>query len=94
MAERPEPTLEEYIASEAADPRHVRIRRSLRERSRIHFRTGGELALSGKRIGGFKHLALALFIWPPAFYEKMIDQLGDAPKRWSKRLRSASGPTR
>lgn len=88
LDERPEPSLEEHMAREAADPRHIRIRRSLRERSRIHFRTGGELALSGRRLDGLRYLIVAFLIWPPAFFEKVSDQLGGSPHRWSKRLRS------
>ena len=73
---RPEPTLEAFRESEAADPAHVRWQRDLRDRSRIHFRKGGALSLSGDRALGLRHLATSAALWPPAFGEKVRDQFG------------------
>ena len=79
VAGQPEPTLAEFEAQEAADSAVVRWKRDLRDRSRIHFRKGGALALSGQRASGFGHLAASVALWPPAFAEKVRDQFS-APK--------------
>ncbi len=71
-----EPTYEAFAASEAADPGLTRLRRSLRDRSRVNFRKGGALSLSGNRVAGTAHLVASVLLWPPAFIEKVGDQLG------------------
>ena len=71
-----EPTFAEFQASEASDSVLVRTRRSLRDRSRIHFRKGGELTLAGDRKRGALNLAASAALWPPAFGEKVMDQVG------------------
>ena len=73
---RVEPTLEEFREAEAHDPSFVQIRRQLRDRSRIHFRKGGQLALGGERLQGAVNMAASALLWPPAFVEKVRDQLG------------------
>lgn len=76
IAGLPEPTLEQFRASEQADAPWVRAGRSLRDRSRIHFRRGGELALSGDWFNGALNLLASAAVWPPAFAEKVADQFG------------------
>lgn len=76
LAGRVEPTLEEFRSAEAADPWLVRTKRDLRDRSRVHFRKGGALALSGDRLAGAGHMALSMVLWPPAFIDKVADQIG------------------
>ncbi len=71
-----EPTYEEFAAAEASDPAHIRAQRQLRDRSRIHFRKGGQLALSGDKVHGVANIAASLLLWPPAFIEKVKDQIG------------------
>ncbi len=73
---RIEPTLEEFREAEALDPSHVQIKRQLRDRSRIHFRKGGQLALGGDRLQGAANMAASALLWPPAFVEKLKDQVG------------------
>ena len=75
-----EPTYEEFVAAEAAEPLHVRAHRQLRDRSRIHFRKGGQLALSGERAAGVANVAASALLWPPAFFEKVKDQIGQRDK--------------
>lgn len=72
---RHEPEFEEFVAGEAADPVWTRTRRNLRDRSRMHFRRGGALALGGQRTRGALNLATACVLWPPAFVEKVGDQI-------------------
>lgn len=74
---RTEPTYDDFVTAEAADPIQVRVRRQLRDRSRIHFRKGGELALSGRRAKGAANIAASMLFWPPAFVEKVSDQIGN-----------------
>lgn len=76
VAGRREPTYDEFAAGEASDPVHIRAQRQLRDRSRIHFRKGGQLALSGDRVHGVANIAASLLLWPPAFIEKVKDQIG------------------
>ena len=71
-----EPTFDEFVAAEAAKPPHLRARRHLRDRSRIHFRKGGQKALAGDRVSGAANIAASMALWPPAFIEKVKDQLG------------------
>jgi len=75
-----EPTYEEFMAAEAAEPVYVRTHRQLRDRSRIHFRKGGQLALSGARAAGVVNVAASALLWPPAFVEKVKDQIGQRDK--------------
>lgn len=72
---RAEPTFEEFQRAEAADPPHVQLRRRLRDRSRIHFRKGGQLALGGNKAKGVANMAASAVLWPPAFIEKLSDQI-------------------
>lgn len=80
---RPEPSFEDFRSAEAAEPTALQLRRKLHDRSRIHFRKGGALALSGDRLAGAAHVAKAMVIWPPAFIEKVKDQLGNKDYRRS-----------
>lgn len=77
LAGEREPSVEEFLSSESALPVQARIGRGLRDRSRIMFRKGGEMVLSGQRIGGAAHLAASAMLWPPSFAEKLMDQIGD-----------------
>jgi len=81
VAGRDEPTYEEFAAAEANDPIHIRAHRQLRDRSRIHFRKGGQQALSGDRVNGVANIVASLLLWPPAFVEKVKDQMGGRPSR-------------
>lgn len=72
-----EPSFEEFEQVEAADPVPTRIRRGLYDRSRIHFRKGGQLALSGEKLAGAANIAASAVLWPPAFVGKVRDQIGD-----------------
>lgn len=82
FAGRQEPSFDEFRAAEASDSVVIRTKRSLRDRSRIHFRKGGELALAGDRKRGALNLAASAALWPPAFGEKIMDQIGSrAPQR-------------
>ncbi len=78
---RREPTFEEFQLAEASDPRYVQIRRQLRDRSRIHFRKGGQLALGGEKVRGVANIAASAVLWPPAFVEKLLDQVGNRSAR-------------
>lgn len=78
---RDEPSFDEFQRAEAADPQHVQFRRQLRDRSRIHFRKGGALALSGQRVMGVANMAASALLWPPAFVEKVKDQIGNRDHR-------------
>lgn len=79
-----EPSFEEFQAAEASESVVIRTKRNLRDRSRIHFRKGGELALAGHRKRGALNLAASAALWPPAFGEKVRDQIGSrAPTRES-----------
>ena len=71
-----EPTYEQFVAAEQHESAYVRTRRQLRDRSRIHFRKGGQLALSGERASGVANMAASALLWPPAFVEKLKDQVG------------------
>lgn len=73
---RPEPTFEEFRHAESTDPSYVQLRRQLRDRSRIHFRKGGQLALGGDKARGVANIAASALLWPPAFIEKLADQVG------------------
>ena len=87
IAGLPEPTYEEFQSAEAADPLHRKVHRELRDRSRIHFRKGGSQALAGERLNGVAHMAAAFALWPPAFLEKVRDQLGNrAHRRQSRKV--------
>lgn len=77
LAAASEPTFEEFRNSEACAPVAVRLRRQLRDRSRIHFRRGGAQSLSGMRLVGASNMAAAAILWPPAFVEKIKDQIGN-----------------
>ncbi len=70
----PEPSLKDFLEAEASDPFWVQAKRDLRDRSRMHFRRGGALALGGHRVQGFGNLALSGLLWPPAFFDKLTDQ--------------------
>ncbi len=70
----PEPSLEDLLKTEAADPSWIRAKRDLRDRSRMYFRRGGALALGGQRVQGFGNLAVSGLLWPPAFFDKLTDQ--------------------
>ena len=76
LKNEPEPSFEDFAAHEKQQPRLQRVHRTLRERSRLHFRTGGELVLSGRRLAGARHLVASLLWWPPAFVHKIADQIG------------------
>ncbi len=71
-----EPTYDEFVAAEAAKPAAARARVQLRDRSRIHFRKGGQRFLAGERLAGAANIAAAMVLWPPAFVEKVQDQFG------------------
>ncbi len=73
---RPEPTAAEFRAAEDNAPLAERVARNLRDRSGLHFRVGGAKALSGDRFGGATHLARAAVLYPPAFFDKVLDQYG------------------
>lgn len=71
-----EPTYDEFVVAEAAKPAAVRARVQLRDRSRIHFRKGGQRFLAGERLAGVANIAASMVLWPPAFAEKVQDQFG------------------
>lgn len=73
---RDEPTFDEFVAIEADQPIHVRTKRQLRDRSRIHFRKGGQRVLAGEKAAGAANIAASMVLWPPAFVEKVKDQIG------------------
>ncbi len=76
LAGAPEPSFEAFCASEDADSAVVKAKRDLRDRSRVHFRKGGALALSGEKGKGAGHMFVSAFLWPPAFIDKIADQIG------------------
>lgn len=71
-----EPTYDEFVVAEANRPAAVKVRTQLRDRSRIHFRKGGQRFLAGERLAGAANIAAAMVLWPPAFVEKVQDQFG------------------
>lgn len=72
---RPEPSVEEFARSEREAPAAQRARVYLRSKSRSHFRRGSaHLFEGGRPLEAFRHLATSAIVWPPAFFEKLLDQ--------------------
>lgn len=72
---RTAPTVEEFVKMEQEAPAHQRVRVYLRSKSRSHFRRGSAHLFEGDRpLEAFRHLATAAVVWPPAFFEKLLDQ--------------------
>lgn len=75
-AKTPEPEFDAFIASEAKATKFNRARIQLRDRSRMHFRRGGALMLEDQTLRGSGNLLASVILWPPAFVQKVKDQLG------------------
>ncbi|MGI9607592.1 MAG: glycosyltransferase [Acidimicrobiales bacterium] len=72
----PEPTREEFVAAEEADPRRVRIGRDLSARSQMHFRRGAAEMLQGRPIRGASLVALSAAMSPLRFTRSLRNQIG------------------
>ena len=72
---RPAPTRASFLEAERQAPAHTRARIYLRSRSRMHFRRGSAFLFEGgRKAEASRQLATSAVLWPPAFFEKLLDQ--------------------